>query len=491
MDDWIKIGKNSLIYWIGAIVPQFTGFLLLPVYTRYLTPSDYGILAMLALIATPLTVLLGLRLNTAVMRFFFDYEGKERKAYLGTIFLFLMAYSLPICLCLIFLGEPLFEKFFKSEEVAFYPLIVWQIIITYLFLAWFSLSPIFKAKGKAGQWLTLALVSLFLQTILILYFLVVQGEGVVGFVKGLLIANVIMFLVATGVLSKSVSFKFSWTKLRESLIFCMPLLPGALIGYTFAFADRWFLERYYSLAEVGLYSIALHFSLLLAMLYAASGDAWMPVFYGTANKDESQAKGLLVRTVTLWVAGGGFIALAIAFFSREVLLVMTTPQFHSAYVVVPILVFNRLVMGMQFYPRYGLLFVKKTRSILMISCAAAGMNILANFILVPRYGMFGAAYSTLIASTATLLVTYLAVQRYYPLRFEYAKLAKTLGMVVVLLVLVSFLAREILYFDIPLKIAALGVYSVGILHLGIVDKSQLVKLKNNFNLKSLIRLLKE
>ena len=491
MDVWIKIGKNSLIYGIGAIIPQATGFLLLPVYTRYLTPSDYGILAMLALIATPLTMLLGLRLNTAVMRFLFDYEGEERKVYLGTIFLFLLVYSLPICLSLIFLGQPLFEKLFKSGDIPFYPLIVWQIIILYLSLAWFSLSPIFKAEGKARQWLTLSLVSFVLQTALILYFIIVQKEGVVGLVKGMLIANAIMFLVSTIVLSKRISFKLSWHKLKESLIFCTPLLPSALSLYILGFTDRWFLERYWSLAEVGLFSIALHFGHLLGLIYAASGDAWMPVFYGTANKDERQAKGLLVRAVTLWAVGGGFIALVLAFFSREVLLVMTTPEFHPAYVIVPILVFNGLIMGIRFYPRYGLLFAKKTKAILMITSAAAGVNVLANFILVPRYGMFGAAYATLIANVVAALITYLVVQRYYPLKFEYAKLAKVLGMVLVLLVLVNFLSREILYFDIPLKIAALVIYSIGILYLGIIDKNQLVKLKDNFNLKALLRLWKE
>jgi len=491
MDKWLTVGKNSFIYGIGAVLPQFIGFFLLPVYTRYLTTSDYGILAMLTVLAVPLSIFLSLQLNAAVTRFFFDYDGEERKSYVGTVFLFLMIYPLLICLGLIFFGKPLFEMLFKSEELLFYPFVVWQIIISFLGLTSIILSSLFVAEQQAGKRLVLTTVSTGLNIGLILYFIIVQGQGVLGYIMAALITHSVMFFVCLSILRKRVSLKFSWGKLKESLVFCVPLLPNALISYILAFTDRWFLERYLSLAEVGLYSIAMYFMHLIGLIYTAGGTAWMPVFYDIAGKNEDGAKKFLVRTVTFWAAGGGFIVLVLALFAREVLLVMTTQEFHPAYAVVPFLAFNGLVMGVRFYPRFGLLFTKNTKTLIVITAVAAGANVVANFILVPRYAMFGAAYATLIANAVALVITYLVVQRYYPVRFEYAKLAKILGMVVFLLVLINFTATEIPYFDIPLKVVVLAAYLVGILYLGIIDKNLLVKIKKGFNLKTLFRLIKE
>ena len=490
MNGFIKIGRNSLIYWLASAIPAFFGFLLLPVYTRYLTPSEYGILAMLAALAAPLAILLSLQLNTAVLRFFFQYEGNERRGYLGTIWLFLLIYSLPIGLGLILFGQPLFEKIFKAEELTFYPFVVWQLIITFLSLAWIVPSTVFKARQEAGKWASFALASVVLGTALTLYFIVVQKEGAVGVIRASLITQTIMFLIYIYIIYRNVSFNFSGHKLKESLIFGMPMLPSAIIGYILSFADRWFLERYWTLAEVGLYSLAFSFAHLLGRLYTASGDAWMPVFFNTANKDETQAKSLLSRTVTLWAAGGGLIALAIAFFSEEVIMLMTTPRFYPAYTVVPVLVFTWFLMGVRFYPRYALLFVKQTKAILMITSVSATVNVLANFILIPRYGMFGAAYSALIANIAALAITYLVVQKYYPVKFEYARLAKILGTMIILLVMVNFFSTESWFFNVPIKLGALLVYSLVLIYFGVIERSWLVQIKNNLNLKSLIRLLK-
>ncbi|MFC2034057.1 oligosaccharide flippase family protein [Chloroflexota bacterium] len=490
MNIWTKIGKNSFIYGISTILPQFISLFLLPVYTRYLTPSDFGILAMLDAIAIPMTIFLALRLNTAIIRFFFDYTGDERKSYLGTIFLFLMVYALLICSLLIFFGKPLFENIFNSE-VLFYPFVVWQIIISFLGLAWVILSSLLIAEQQAGKRMVLSLVSTSLNIGLILYFIIVQGLGVKGYITAVLITNSLMFFVYLGILYKKISLKLSWPKLKESLIFCIPLLPNALISYVLTFTDRWFLLRYYGLVEVGLYSIAIYFMRLIGYSYSAVGQAWTPIFFQGAGENENQAKLLLTRTVTFWAAGGGFITLMLALFSREVLLLMTTAEFHPAYTVVPILTFNGLVMGIRFFPRYGILFIKKTKAILMITSVATGTNVIANFLLVPQYGIFGAAYATLIANLAALAITWLVMQKYYPVRFEYVKLAAILGMVALLSVFVNFAAREILYIDIPLKIGVLVVYSLGILYLRIIDKNQLAKLRKGLNLKTLFRLLRE
>ena len=486
----VKIGRNSLIYWLASAIPLLVGFFILPVYTRYMTPTDYGVLGMLAAIASPLGVIFCLQLNVAVLRFFFDYEGDEEKTYLGTMFVFLMIYAIPLALILIFFGQPLFKIIFKSEELAFYPLIVWQIIVSYLALAWIVPSAVFKARQEAYKWASCALASFVLGTALTMYFIIVHKEGAMGVVRASLIAQSIMTVVYIYIISRNVSFRFQWSKLKESLLFTLPLVPNAFIGIIFAFADRWFLEHYYTLVEVGLYTMALRFGQLPGMLYSASGDAWMPVFFNTANKDETQAKSLLSRTITFWAAGGGLVTLVVAFFSREVIMVMTTPQFYPAHTIIPILVFGGLLAGVYFYPRYAILFVKKTKMFVLVTWIAGSTKVLANYLLIPLYGMFGAAFSGLIANVITLIIIYLIVWKYYPLRFEYTKLAKIFGMVVILLVGVYFLSTESWFINVPMKLGALVLYVLGLVFFGVVEKSLLVQIKNNLNWKTIISVLK-
>ena len=488
---FIKIGKNSIFYWLASILPKLAGLLLLPIYTRFMTPTDYGILAMLGVIAQPLGIIFSLQLNTAVLRFFFQYEGDDRKNYLGTIFLFFTIYALPISLCLILFGKPLFGIIFRSEELSFYPFVVWQIIISYLSLAWVIPSVIFKARQEAMKWTAFSLAAFVLGTSLTFYFIIVHGEGAMGVIRASLIGQSVMAAIYLYIISRNISFRMQWDKLKESLIFCMPLFPGALTGFLYAFSDRWFIERFWTLGDVGLYSLALSFSRIPQMLYAATGDAWMPVFFDTANKDEARAKHLLARTVTFWAAFGGLVVLAMGFFVREVIALMTTPQFYPAHAVVPILAFNVLLMGIRFYPRYALLFVKKTKALLIITLVTTGVSFSMNYLLIPGYGMFGAAYSGLIANVASVVVTFWLLHRYFPVKLEYAALAKVMGMVIALLVASSLFSTGELYVDIPVKIGGLLLYVLGLINFGIIRKSWLVKIKDNFNLESIIRMLKE
>ncbi len=487
----VKIGKNSLFYWLSSAVPMLVGFFLLPVYTRYMTPSDYGILGMLAMVASPLGVIFTLQLNTAVLRYFFNYEGEERKKYLGTMLIFLMIYALPLTLCLIFFGEPLFRIIFKSANLTFYPFVVWQIIITYLSLTWIIPSVVFKARQQALRWVLFTLVSFVLGTGSTLYFIIVAGEGAMGVVRASLITQSIMTVAYIYVIVRNISFRFDWGMLKESLLFSLPMFPNAFIGMLFSFADRWFLERYYTLAEVGLYTMAQRFGQLVNMLYTAISEAWMPVFFNTANQDEAQAKAILSRTITLWVAGGGLVTLLIAFFCREVIIVMTTPEFHPAYTIVPVLVFSGLLAGISLFLRYAILYVKQTKVIPIIALVSGGIKVLASYLLIPHYGMFGAVYAGLISTVVALAIVYVIIRRYYPFKYEYAKLVTVLVMVVVFVAGIYFLPNARWYILIPIKLGALVVYSLGLFYFGVIEKELLVRVKNSLNWKAFISILKD
>ena len=238
-----KIFSDSIIYTLGRIVPQVFSFILLPVYTFYLTPSDYGIINSMNIFSSILIILFTLALDRGVLRLYYDFRNKiEKKIYLGTIFISIFSVS-SIFLILLFVFQNYVSSIYNSID--FYPYFFLSILTSYFQI--FSILPliILQLNEKPIKYISLSIFSFISTTLFVLYFILTTDMGAEGFLFGMLLGSIITIPFFLYIIYKEVIFVFEKQKLLSTIKFTLPMIPTLLAAWLLNLSDRIFIERYF------------------------------------------------------------------------------------------------------------------------------------------------------------------------------------------------------------------------------------------------------
>ncbi len=417
--------KHTLIFSIGDIAQKAVAFFLLPVYMRCLSPEDYGVLSILGIMSMVFSGLILQALPTASFRFYsFDHgeDDRERLDVISTTYMYLLICSLLLYTVLFALSPSLSALFFKEGNFSNFI----RIVLVTDFLNCASNIPfvILRARLLSGWAAGIALCRVLVGTCLIIWFVVVRDMGIVGVLYANLIMGGAIFLLApliTVVVHRTLSFHISVDKLKRMLAFGLPIVPGMFAGWIMQSADRYFLEHFSTRSQLGLYSIGFSFASILSFAFVEPfRKTWPAIFYPKAK--EGDAGEVFSRFVTYFMLVGFIGALAIICCSEHLILLMGPEDYWNAYNVVPILVTGILVHGTQTTVNMGLFIKNKTIYAPLIVIAAALSNIVLNALLIPKFGMMGAATGTLLSYLIMLAITVEVNQRLYPIEYEYARL---------------------------------------------------------------------
>ena len=424
-----QVFKNSAIYGLGGLIPKLAGIVLVPIYTRFLLPADYGLLSLATMVTSMVGVLMMLGQNGSLTLFFRASQAggdeNEIKSLLFTVTAFTVGFSGLLFALMMLLGPWLMPYLVKSTDFAFNPYMIVALLTAFLGVPLGLLQAMYVARGKAGIYTLLNVSSFAINTGFTIYFVVALRQGALGSLKGTLVAAALLVPVSLWLLSRQMRLKFSMDWMRKSLAFGLPLVPHYFAGWILTFADRYMLERYTSMTQVGLYSLAYNISMVLNMVSSAINTAWGPMYYDLAATEEGRAK--LPRLTTVYAAAVTGCALAYMLLSREMLLVLASTRYHDAAGLVPI-----VVAGYYFFALYsvlstGIFYARKTKWVPIISAAAAVFNIGLNLWLMPRFGMWAAAWNTFAAYALMALIARIASARLSPIGFEDRSLLALLG----------------------------------------------------------------
>lgn len=402
-----KLIKNTSFYALGNLLPQAAAFFLLPVYTKHLTPDDYGIVSSMQALSGVLAIVFTMAIERSVFRLYFDYKTDEsKKDFLGTITITLFTIAL-IVLGLLFTLQGLLNQVFQS--IPFYPFYAYAIFTS--FLTVFSILPkvYLQLNQKAEKFVLISIIQFFISTGFVLWFIVVGNQGAEGMLKGRMIGELMLAPLFSFIIVKNVNFKFRKDVFKESILFSLPMVPGLLSAWIMNLSDRIFIERYFDLYDVGIYSLGYKIAGLTLIVSNAFYMAYSPVFYRLANaEDQSKSKALLSRynrTYTFMVL---LIVFLISFFSKEVIELLIEPQYLEAHKIVPIVAFAYLISQASSLFNLMIYQEKKVKQLVLIGILGAVLNLLLNWLLVPMFGPYGAAYATII----TFSVTYVSLWSY-------------------------------------------------------------------------------
>jgi O-antigen/teichoic acid export membrane protein len=449
-----QFGLRSLIYVGGDVLNRGLAFLLIPLYTRLLTPADYGILGLATTLNSLLLAIYGMGLEGALTRYYFEYRTRPRdfRDYLGTVWLFVGGVTLLITVLLELVGDALFGLVFVN--VPFRPYL--EIVIWTVFLAVLPTVPLvlFRVRGQAIYYVLFSLGRFLAITGATIYFVVGQRQGVLGSLKGTLIGTAAVYALATIIVFRNGRLSFRWDLLLPSLRFGIPLIPHTVSNWALSVSDRLILERHVSLRDLGIYTLGYQFGIGLNMLYMAVGSAWTPLFYEViGDRGWSIVARLETYRVTLFTVMG----LVVAALSREVICVMAAPSYYRAAQVVPIVALGYVLWGLYTLPLNVLFYEKATKVIPMYTMLAAGVNIGLNLLTVPRYGIMAAAVNTVIGFGVLLSGIGYAAQRVKRVPFEYWRIGKLLIAALMSYFVTCLVQTQSLWLNLALKSLAIAV----------------------------------
>lgn len=414
-----SLAKGSFILLISNIVLKAINFLLLPLYTSYLSPSDYGIVD-LALTAISLCVsLFSLCLDTGFFTFFYDKDTDEYKkqVFNTTFFTTLIISFIPMLG--IFFAKNLSFLLFKDNYSNIIVLMIISICSTLL-----TLIPIAQIKIE-NKMSVFGIINIVIGICSVGLNILMVTKLKLGYLA-LIITNVtvaiIQFISYIIIVRKKISIKyFNKDLIRDILIYTLPLIPATISSWILDLSDRYFINNYYTTYEVGLYGVANKIVIMLTVFLGAFQTAYPSFVFSNAKSNDAKSKDRFKDVLNIFIMIFLVIGITISIFSKEIIMIMTTEEYYIAYKMVPYLIFAQIAYGIAFLVGAGMSIAKKSKYSMMISWLAAIVNIGLNAILIPRYGSIFAAITTLISFILVAIFNYKVSQRFYKCNYQFIK----------------------------------------------------------------------
>ncbi len=419
-----RLLSHSAVYGAADVFTGVTSLLLTPLFTRLLTRADYGALALLALFSSLAKIAFRLGLDSAFFRLHYDQKDEAARRWLaGTTALFAAGFGTLLFALVVSLGGPLTTALFGREPVPTAWLLlaaadIWISTLSFVPQALLRIQD--RPRLFAGLSILRHAVNLSLKVGLLL-----GGFGVTGVLVSDVVATVVFTLALTPTLLRGAAFAFSRPLLRELLELGLPRVPHGLLLQIQNLADRRILAAFVSMSEVGLYSVGYTFGTAVKFALSAFEPAWQPFVYAQIHKPDGSRT--LARLVTYVLAGFVFCALGVAVLGREVVRLMTAPSFHAAAPLVPVVALAYLLHGVFLLTSIGIGISKKARYYPIVTLASAGTNVAGNLLLIPPFGIMGAAWATVASYAVMAGLGLLISQRLHPIPFELGRLARVVA----------------------------------------------------------------
>jgi O-antigen/teichoic acid export membrane protein len=425
-----KIVSHGGIYLIGNVLRRMVSFIMLPIYTHYLTPEHYGTLELLSMVLDFAAIIFGMRIGEAVFRFYYQYEdARNRHEVISTSLIMVGLLNLLAVVILLVAAGPISAAMLGSAagESAGRQLALFSFTLVFQSLTETVLTYI-RAQQRPWLYVGISIVKLAVQLTLNIYFVVALRMAVDGVIYSALISSIVITAPLLWYAFRQTGLVFSREKARHMTSFSIPLIVTSMISFYMTFGDRYFLRVFGGgLAEVGVYSLGYRFGFLLSFIV---GDPFFGIWnsekYVTAKQPDAQARfhaAFLFLTVALV-----FVMTGISVFVRDFLRIMTGPEFWGAFLIVPLVMVGYVFQNWTSFANMGLLLHGRTRDIAVGTALSAALITVAYLALIPPFGGVGAAIATSLALGARLAWITMRAERLYPLRLPWARAAGMLGL---------------------------------------------------------------
>lgn len=410
--------QGSIVLVVSNICIKAINFLLLPLYTKSLTPSMIGVSDSITTFTGVLLPMLALGLDSAYSAFYFDqYDiNRDRKVFSTLGITFILLGAVPLILCMFSKQLSLFM--FRTCE--YHMEIKVALIGVTLNLWYLPFSLELRLKNKMGEFGVVSIISSLSMVVLnILFVIVLKLKEMSLVLSAAIAAGGQLVLYALFVRDRPQKKFFEYDLLRKMFRFAVPLIPTVLMAWVLSLSDKYILLYYYGDATVGLYGIGTRFVNLLNVVINGVTTAYTTFAFGSKDDEDAHIKYYYVfNTIAMLLL---IFSFTISMFSKEIIAIMTDRLFYSSYVIIRDMMFGQVFYAMSAIVSYGVIFRKKSIYSLISVSAGAITNLLLNMIFIPRYGLIAAAMTTLIGYVVNFVVCYYFSEKYYPCNYGMKK----------------------------------------------------------------------
>lgn len=431
------IARHTIIYGLGTVLQKGVSFLMLPLYTRLLTPADYGVLALIEMTLDVISIGAGAQLAYAIYRFYHKSDTEaERNTVISTVFqALLVSYVITGGLTMLFADQISNLLFGSSERATLVRIAAGGMASQCLLIVPFAFMQVIERSALVSS---IGFVKLFLQLSLNVFFLVGLRTGVIGILASTVLANTIIGVSVSVWTVRRVGLSFSPSTLRALVRYAGPMIVTQFATFFATFGDRYLLKAFGGESAVGLYNLSYQFGFLLfAIGFSPFNSLWGPRRFAIAKgpdaavRDRELSDGFgYANVLTLPIAVG------LALFVGDILRLMTTPPFFAAAQAVPVILISYVLLAWSNVHDLGILVKEKTEYLTLINWLAFFVAGTLWILLIPDYGALGAAVAGTVSFAARYGLTYLVAQRLWPVRYDWTPTIRMVG-AGVLLVLVS------------------------------------------------------
>lgn len=394
--EFINHAKN---YMSATFFTKALGFISVPIFTRLLTPDEYGILAIFTSIISISTILLGLNFHGAVNRY---YHEKDKKfgEYISSNILFLFFFNIV---------SFYFINLFKKEISILINIDV-DVFIIAIIVAIFNipvrmfLSYLQTSKQSDKYSLLSVSKSVLILVISIVWVYLLSEQRFFGKIYGNLVVSLIIFIISIIYFIKLGKPKFKFKYVKYSLLYGIPLIPHALSGFILSYFDRIAINQITGSLDTGLYSFAYNVGMIMNVVVMAMNKAWVPMFYDNLKKDNYKKINNMAKKYAKYIF---FAAITLILFSRELVMILADEKYYSALDLVPIIILSYVFVFLYtIFANYS--FYRKRTGLISFATFLAGFtNIGLNYWLIPMFGYIAAAYTTLFSYMLLFIFHYI------------------------------------------------------------------------------------
>jgi len=470
--------KHSSIYGIGSVMSQVVGFLLLPLYTRYLTPTDYGVLSLINITISLIGIVIGLNISSGMSRFYFEYNDERKNLLVSTIYIVSFFLILLFLSSLYFIITPLSNLVFKTDVYSNHFLIALLALAAGIVL---DIGLVYlRIQAKSFTYMKITLARLLLNIGLNVYFIVFLETGVFGIFYSMLIEKVIFSFILTIPILIKTKLYFSLFLAKEIIHYTFPLIFSNILRVFINESDKYFINYFFSPIETGLYSISQKISTSVHILITSPFlQSYTPRRFEIMKEDNAKETYAMVLNYYLFIIGT--FGLLISMFSPEIIMLMTTKEYYSAKLYIPLLILSMMIFGMKYHFQIGILIHKKTKYLLYINFFTGAINLILNFVLISKYGLWGAIIAINISYLITTVMNYMVSQKLYKINFNLKKIFKLFLLIIIIYLLSMGITTPKIFIMVLIKILLFISYFGFIFVLQIVDKDTFVLFKNKIS----------
>lgn len=427
--------KDSAIYTLGNILTRGLAIFMLPIYTRLLSPSDYGVIDMISIIGSLVNVTIALEINQGFGRYYSESTSEtEQDEFSSTTLWFVLGAYTAFLIPSILFSHWMNDKIIGPN----YPVSIFQVA---LFSIWGN--GIFVFLQNQLRWYTLSkeytivgIVYTFVSYIITIVLMLVYKLGAIAVFWGLFLANVSAAVLSWYYAKGKFKLVFVREKLKIMLNYSVPLIPASVGTIALLYIDRIAIKNLMSLSDVGIFGIAYRFSAIVSLVLSGFQTAMAPLIYQNYKNLETPPE--IARIFKYFLIAVLTFITALSFFSKEVLMVFTTAAYYDAAEIIPIISFASLFLAMNIFTP-GLSLAKKTKVIAVINICAGVLNTVLNYTLIPYMGIRGAGLSTLLSSILTFIIYIKYSQKYFYVPYDWSQIIPVFSVVMFTVFVIGWL----------------------------------------------------